>query len=211
MIDYILTLGIIFIIAISLIYTNVKLKSYKNINIKKKICGFEIADKILKENDFNNVYIVEKKNSYTNTYEQNRDTLKLISNVFHEENIYAIATAIYEINNVLLIKKGNKTLKTYNNLEKILSICSKIGIISTLFGIILWKDLFLFGISIMIIIFLYQIIMVKYNEEIVQNSIEYVEKSKLFIKEEKEKIIEVIKMSNVVNIAKIGYFIVDNF
>ncbi len=210
MIYYILTLIIMFSITISLIYINIKHNYYKNIKVKGNICGFEIADKIFKENKLNNIYIVEKRNSYVNTYEQNRDTLKLTSNNFHGENISSIANSIYEANSILLMKKGHKSLKIYNNLEKILSICSKIGIVSTLFGIILWKNLFIFGILLLTIVFVYQVIMIKYVDEVIEKSIVYIEKSKILTYEEKVKTIEVIKMSKIVNIANLGYFIIEN-
>lgn len=80
-------------------------------NIKKKLSGFEVARKILDDNDLKDLYIVEVKGNLNDHYDYNQKVIRLSSDVYHGENISSALVAAKISSYAILDKKNNGLMK----------------------------------------------------------------------------------------------------
>ena len=102
----IIYLLILIIPAIASFNINSNYKKFKQIELNKKISGFEVARKILDENGLDNVYIIETQRDLGDCYDSARKTVKLSKDVFHGETIAAASIAAHECGHAIQDKEG---------------------------------------------------------------------------------------------------------
>lgn len=101
-----LFLIILIIPAIAQFFVSTSYGKYKQINNEKKLTGYDVARKILDENDLKDEYIVEIKGNLTDHYDPNKKVVRLSSEIYHGETIAAIAVAAHECGHALQDKEG---------------------------------------------------------------------------------------------------------
>lgn len=79
---------------------------YKNIENEKKITGFEVARKILDNNDLKNIYIVEVNGNLTDHYDPQRKVVRLSKDIFHGSSVAALSVAAHECGHAIQDKVG---------------------------------------------------------------------------------------------------------
>ncbi len=105
----VLILPCIFYSMITIVYGK-----YKNKDIKKKLSGFEVARKLLDENDLKDIYIVEVKGSLNDHYDYNQKVIRLSTDVYHGETIMAVAVAA-KISSYAIQDKNNNTFMKFRS------------------------------------------------------------------------------------------------
>ncbi len=156
--------AILLVPCIAFTMINIVYTKYKSNDIKSKLSGFEVARKILDDNDLKNMYIVEVKGSLNDHYDYNQKVIRLSTDIFHGENITAAVVAsrlahyaIYDKKNISLarIKFMINPFMTYviylAYIMFILGICVQefdmIGVSSILLGIVLVFQLVTIGLE----------------------------------------------------------------
>lgn len=84
---------------------------YKELSLKGKLSGFEVARKILDENDLKNMYIVEIKGNLNDHYDFNQKVIRLSTDVYHGENITSAVVASRICEYAIQDKENNKLFK----------------------------------------------------------------------------------------------------
>lgn len=79
---------------------------YKNIENEANITGFEVARKILDQNDLKDIYIVETNGNLTDHYDPKRKVVRLSKEVFHGSSIAALSVAAHECGHAIQDKVG---------------------------------------------------------------------------------------------------------
>lgn len=79
---------------------------YKNIENEANITGFEVARKILDQNDLKDIYIVEVNGNLTDHYDPKRKVVRLSKEVFHGSSIAALSVAAHECGHAIQDKIG---------------------------------------------------------------------------------------------------------
>lgn len=79
---------------------------YKNIENEANITGFEVARKILDQNDLKDIYIVEVNGNLTDHYDPKRKVVRLSKEVFHGSSIAALSVAAHECGHAIQDKVG---------------------------------------------------------------------------------------------------------
>lgn len=79
---------------------------YKNIENEANITGFEVARKILDQNDLKDIYIVEVNGNLTDHYDPKRKVVRLSKEVFHGSSIAALSIAAHECGHAIQDKVG---------------------------------------------------------------------------------------------------------
>ncbi len=117
----ILALGIV--LCPALIYWNNynNAKKFKAIHFNGDLSGFEIAEKILQSNGFDNLYIVETKNYLEECYDTNRNVIRLLPSRFHGLAISDGIKAAFLAGHAIFDKK-NKALHIRNLLLPIVNL-----------------------------------------------------------------------------------------
>ena len=93
---------------------------YKESSLKGKISGFEVARKILDDNDLKDMYIVEIKGNLNDHYDFNQKVIRLSTDVYHGENITSAVVASRVCEYAIQDKVDNKLFKIGATLNPII-------------------------------------------------------------------------------------------
>lgn len=116
---------------------NKNYKRFKDVDLNKKISGFEVARKVLDANGLNDIYIVEVPGNLTDCYDPTRKTVKLSTDIFHGESIAAAAVAAHECGHAIQDKEGYSWMRLRSLIFPIVSIANKIAYGTLILGFIL--------------------------------------------------------------------------
>lgn len=141
------------------VFVNSKYKEYSKIKCKSGLSGFEVADKILKKNGIDDIYIVEVRGILTDHFDPDKRAVRLSSSNFHGETIASSAVSAHEVGHVIQHKEGNKLIKIRSVLVPFVNFSSRIGylviVISFIFGLV---DLLYLGIGFLFVILLFELV-----------------------------------------------------
>ena len=104
--DLIILIVMLVIPAIASFMVNSRYNKYRTLLNEKKLTGFEVARKILDENDLKDIYIVEVNGNLTDHYDPKRKVVRLSTHVFHDSSIASLAIAAHECGHALQDKEG---------------------------------------------------------------------------------------------------------
>lgn len=97
---------ILIIPAIAQMAVTVNYGKYKQIENEKNLTGYDVARKILDENDLKDMYIVETKGNLTDHYDPSKKVIRLSTDVYHGNTIAAMAVAAHECGHAIQDKVG---------------------------------------------------------------------------------------------------------
>lgn len=132
--DLILILVIILLPTFATILVQSKYNKYSKIMNNNKVSGFEVARKILDNNNLNDIHIVEIQGNLNDHYDSKRKVIRLSTNVFHGESIASCAIAAHECGHAIQDKEGYGFLKFRNFIYPVVNICSRFAYIVILLG-----------------------------------------------------------------------------
>ena len=104
--DLLIFLLMLAIPAIAQFLVSSSYSKYKNIENEANITGFEVARKILDQNDLKDIYIVEVNGNLTDHYDPKRKVVRLSKEVFHGSSIAALSVAAHECGHAIQDKVG---------------------------------------------------------------------------------------------------------
>ncbi len=191
--DIALILIIVFLpLAASLIIQS-KYKKYSQVDNDKKLSGFEVARKILDENNLQDIHIVEVKGSLSDHYDSKRKVVRLSTNIFHDNSIASLAVAAHECGHAIQDKEGYLFLRVRNFIFPIVNICSRFAYIVILLGFLSeFLQLIYLGIALVGVGLIFQIITLPVEFNASKMAKEKLKKHKLVNKEEIEGVHSVL-------------------
>lgn len=191
--DIALILIIVFLpLAASLIIQS-KYKKYSQVDNDKKLSGFEVARKILDENNLQDIHIVEVKGSLSDHYDSKRKVVRLSTNIFHDNSIASLAVAAHECGHAIQDKEGYLFLRVRNFIFPIVNICSRFAYIVILLGFLSeFLQLIYLGIALVGVGLIFQIITLPLEFNASKMAKEKLKKYKLVNKEEIEGVHSVL-------------------
>ncbi len=157
---YYIIIIISFVVTVaSQIFISVTYKKYRKNICSSSLTGVEVALKLLKENDLENIYVIETKGELTDHYDPNNKVIRLSTEVFNGENISSCAVAAHEVGHAIQYKQGNKFIKIRSLLVPFVNFCSKLGyiaiVISLISGIL---DLLYLGVFLLFSILIFELV-----------------------------------------------------
>ena len=169
-----------------IIFINI-LKKYDNITNNKELSGFEVAKTILDKNKLDNMYIVEKKGTFTDTFDSKQNVLRLSTPVFHNESLYSLSISSYFATKAILYNKNDKTIKNKVTIDNFINILITFVYLLLLVGIIL-NSIPTYKVVLVILgtIIIYNIITIPIEKKILEESVKNLSKNKYLDKNEKE-------------------------
>lgn len=146
--DLILLFLILIIPAIAQIGVTTNYNKYKNVENDKGISGFEVARKILDENNLKDVHIVEVQGNLTDHYDSSRKVVRLSTEIFHGTTIAAIAIAAHECGHAIQDKEGYFFMRFRSLIFPIVKIATSFSYAIIFIGLLLQAlDLVYIGIA----------------------------------------------------------------
>lgn len=127
------------------IYVSYTYNRFKKVRNDFGLTGFDVAKKILEVNGLEKLYVVETQGKLTDHYDSSRKTIRLSSEVYHEESIAALAIAAHECGHALQDKEGYFFLRIRAMIYPVVSIGTKFAYVLLIIG-------FLFELMNMIIV-----------------------------------------------------------
>lgn len=131
---YLLLLLSIAISGLAQLLIKARYDAYSKVETKKELSGLEVAQKILKANGLDNVYVVETTGYLSDHFDPNANVVRLSSAVFHGATVSSAAIAAHEVGHAIQHKEGNSMMRIRSAIVPVVNICSKIGYAAILLG-----------------------------------------------------------------------------
>lgn len=119
------------------IKVNLSYKKYVKIVNEKKLTGFDVARRILDENNLGEIYVVETKGTMSDHYDPRRKTVRLSTDVYHGTSISSLAIAAHECGHAIQDKEGYTWFKIRSMIFPIINIGQKIAYVVMIIGLFL--------------------------------------------------------------------------
>ena len=119
------------------IKVNLSYKKYVKIDNEKKLTGFDVARRILDENNLGEIYVVETKGTMSDHYDPRRKTVRLSTDVYHGTSISSLAIAAHECGHAIEDKEGYTWFKIRSMIFPIINIGQKIAYVVMIIGLFL--------------------------------------------------------------------------
>lgn len=119
------------------IKVNLSYKKYTKVNNEKNLTGFDVARRILDENNLGEIYVVETKGTMSDHYDPRRKTVRLSTDVYHGTSISSLAIAAHECGHAIQDKEGYTWFKIRSMIFPIINIGQKIAYIVMIVGLFL--------------------------------------------------------------------------
>lgn len=116
---------------------NLSYKKYVKIDNEKKLTGFDVARRILDENNLGEIYVVETKGTMSDHYDPGRKTVRLSTDVYHGTSISSLAIAAHECGHAIQDKEGYTWFKIRSMIFPIINIGQKIAYVVMIIGLFL--------------------------------------------------------------------------
>lgn len=143
----------------SQVYINSTYSKYKKKKIKNNLTGFEVARKILDNNNLKDVMILETRGNLTDHYDPKRKVIKLSKDIYRGTSIASVAVAAHECGHAIQDKENYQFLRIRNNIIPIVNLSSKFGYIVLIIGIFAnIFDLAMLGILMLCVMLIFQLI-----------------------------------------------------
>ena len=207
MIYYIIIAVIATVSIVTYLYIEKFSNNYKNVYLNKRLSGFEVAKQILEKNDLTNIYIVEKKNTITNQYDDEHNVIRLDSKTFNEENIFYTVKAAFI--SCYVLENDKNINRIYNIFDKIIYFGSCFGIILTIIGTLIWKDLFYLGTTFLLLTFIVEIISLIFEFKNAENTLNEIKQEKIANKKELEDVRVILNIYRFNKLAGMVYSVIN--
>lgn len=119
------------------IKVNLSYKKYVKIDNEKKLTGFDVARRILDENNLGEIYVVETKGTMSDHYDPRRKTVRLSTDVYHGTSISSLAIAAHECGHAIQDKEGYTWFKIRSMIFPIINIGQKVAYVVMIIGLFL--------------------------------------------------------------------------
>jgi Zn-dependent membrane protease YugP len=140
-------------------YISANYNKYKQVSVKSKKSGFDVAREILDKNGLSKVLILEVQGELTDHYDPSKKVVKLSHDIYHGQTIAAVSVASHECGHAIQDKNGYKFLRFRNKIVPIVNLSSKLGYVAIMAGIALSiMNLIWVGIAFELVILLFQLI-----------------------------------------------------
>lgn len=132
---------------------------YKNIENKEGLCGQEVAEKILRKNGLDNVYVVETNGNLSDHYDPSRKVVRLSKDIFHGTSIASLSIAAHEVGHAIQDKENYFFLKLRSLIYPIVNVGTGLSYFIIVIGILLEAlDLIYLGIAFTALGLIFQLI-----------------------------------------------------
>lgn len=183
--NYLLIFISILITTISQILISLSYSKYKKILNNKDLTGFDVARKILDSNGLSNIMILEVKGNLTDHYDPGRKVIKLSTDIYHGSSIASAAVAAHECGHAIQDKTKYTPMRIRSHLVPFVNICTKIGYLAIMIGVIFSYLLVELGIILLLAMLLFQLITLPVEFNASKRAMKELERLHLLDKEEK--------------------------
>lgn len=108
---------------------NFTYSKYKKIEVDSNMTGYEVAKKILSENDLDNINVGRVSGNLSDHYNNSKKTVNLSEDIYNGRTVASCAVAAHECGHALQYKEGYTPIKIRNMLVPIVNLGNSLGYI----------------------------------------------------------------------------------
>lgn len=183
--NYLIIFISILIITLSQIFISLAYSKYKKILNNKDLSGYDVARKILDSNNLDNIMILETRGNLTDHYDPQRKVIKLSTDIYHGSSIAGAAVAAHECGHAIQDKMKYTPMRIRSTLVPFVNICTRIGYLAIVIGIIFSYTLIEVGIVLLLSMLVFQLITLPVEFNASHRAIKELERLNLIDEEEK--------------------------
>lgn len=147
------------ITSLAQVILTIKYAKYKKVYVDSDLTGKEVAEKILKKYDLDEIEVVEISGNLTDHYNNSQKTVSLSSDIYNGTSIASTAVAAHECGHALQYKYGYFPIKVRNTLVPIVNIGNKLGYIAIVISLVAsLTKLFILGIALISLAVVFQLV-----------------------------------------------------
>jgi Zn-dependent membrane protease YugP len=193
--DAIIFFGVLLIPCILFTVIGFVYNKYKDIEINKKLSGFEVAREILDKHKLDNVYIVEVKGNLNDHYDYNHKVLRLSSDVFHGETLTAAIVAARIASYAIQDKENNAYMRFRSTINPFVTFVNYIAYILFIVAICM-KDSSMFELAniLIMLVFIFHVATLPVEFDACKKSKVELNKNEILTKKELEETDGVFKV-----------------
>ncbi len=143
---------LLFIPLIAFLIIYLKSKGKGHICLKS---GYDMSRELLNANNLNDMYIVEVKNKFGDHYDFEQKVVRLSTNVYDGNSVYANVIALYIAMKAVLNGKQDYYLKIRNSISGIINFLTYGVLVIFLIGMFVSEQMVIFAILLLLLIYLY--------------------------------------------------------
>lgn len=171
---------------ISQIIVSLSYSKYKKKLNNKDQNGYDVARKILDKNGLEDIMILETKGNLTDHYDPTKKVIKLSTDIYHGSSIASVSVAAHECGHAIQDKDNYKPMRIRSKLVPTVNICTRIGYLAILIGIIFSYTLIELGIILLLSMLVFQLITLPVEFNASKRALIQLEDLNLIDKEEKK-------------------------
>ena len=183
--NYLIIFISILITTLSQIFISLAYSKYKKILNNKDLSGYDVARKILDSNNLDNIMILETRGNLTDHYDPQRKVIKLSTDIYHGSSIAGAAVAAHECGHAIQDKMKYTPMRIRSTLVPFVNICTRIGYLAIVIGIIFSYTLIEVGIALLLSMLVFQLITLPVEFNASHRAIKELERLNLIDEEEK--------------------------
>lgn len=183
--NYLIIFISILITTLSQIFISLAYSKYKKILNNKDLSGYDVARKILDSNNLDNIMILETRGNLTDHYDPQRKVIKLSTDIYHGSSIAGAAVAAHECGHAIQDKMKYTPMRIRSTLVPFVNICTRIGYLAIVIGIIFSYTLIEVGIVLLLSMLVFQLITLPIEFNASHRAIKELERLNLIDEEEK--------------------------
>ena len=169
-------------------------KKYKTVDNKKKMSGFELTRDILDDNKLEKVYVIERKEKIMDVYDYRKKTVRLSSEVFHENSIYALAKGAYVGMHGAYDKKNNSLYKFVEIFKPIRFGSYMLSLLSIVLGMFNGNEAaYQLALILLFLALIFSVLDFIVKKKIAYDTYDYLEKKKYFETDEDDAVSDVLQ------------------
>ena len=124
-----LVLGALLIVFLSQQILNFTYSKYKSIEVTSNMTGYEVAKKILSDNDLNNITVGKVTGNLSDHYNNSKKIINLSTDIYEGNTIAAVSVAAHECGHAIQYKEGYTPIKIRNILVPFVNLGNTLGYI----------------------------------------------------------------------------------
>lgn len=125
--EIILVLVALIIVFLSQQILNFTYSKYQKIEVDSNMTGYEVAKKILSDNDLDNIRIGKVSGNLSDHYNNSKKVVNLSSDIYEGTTIAAVSVAAHECGHAIQYKEGYTPIKIRNILVPFVNIGNSLG------------------------------------------------------------------------------------
>ena len=148
------------LVLLAQIILKITYRKYEGIETDTGLTGKEVASKILKEYDLDNIDVAKISGELTDNYNNSRKRVSLSSNIYGGKTIASTAVAAHECGHAIQYKEGYKPIKIRNMLVPFVNFGSSFGYYVIIASLVFssFKHLFIVGLIMVSLALIFQLV-----------------------------------------------------